>query len=523
MPETQAQALVGILPYLTPEMILGALACLVFLGGTVRADRHLWAGVTLGGFVAALLVLCLGRQIQPAADLVMVPMIFDPLANLARGLAFLTGIVFVLFSWNEVPDRQASEWHACLLVLIAGLGLIAASNDLVTLFLALELVSIPTYVMLYLPRHDDAAQEAALKYFLLSIFSSALVLFGFSYVYGMTGTTNLTQILLTLNVQESVRDIPVLASAALITIVAGLGFRIAAAPFHFYAPDVYQGTPTVMAGLLAWVPKVAGFAALVRVLGFVLPQGVVARDSIGTGLSDQAPVLFWFLAALTMTWGNLLALLQDNLKRLFAYSSVAHAGYMLIALAAAPYLRQEPGGADGIEALFYYLIAYGAMTVGVFAVLAYLATPERRVETVDELAGLSRSHPGLALFFGIFLLSLIGIPLTAGFTGKLLVFFGAVAVRADHAYLYWVLAFVGVVNAAIGAWYYLRLVAVLYLRQPLKPLTPRRNLPGLATIIVCATLTVALSVPPGSTRLLQLIRSAAGTTRTPPELVQSLD
>lgn len=515
MSEPQAQALVGIFQYLVPEMILAATACLVFLGGTFRADRHLWGCGALAGLVAALAALHWGPNTGPAhADLTIVPLLFDPLANFGRCLALLAGMLFVLLSWNELDDRHAADWHACLLILIGGIGLTAAANDLVTLFLALELISIPTYVLLYLPRHDDAAQEASIKYFFLSIFSSALVLFGFSYLYGLTGSTNLTEIMQALNApfEESPREMPLLAAIALITIVAGLGFRVTAAPFHFYAPDVFQGAPTVGAALLAWVPKVAGFVALVRVLGFVLPPTVAARGgAIGAGLSDQAPILFWFLAVVTMTWGNLLALLQDNLKRLLAYSSVAHAGYMLITLATAPYLRQDPGGVDGIEALLYYLVAYGVMTVGAFAVLAYLSTAERPVETIDDLAGLSRSHPGLATMMAIFLFSLIGIPLTAGFFGKFLIFFGAMAVQADHAYLYWILALIGVINAAVGGWYYLRLIAVMYLRQPLQPLTPRPNLPGLATMIVCAVLTVGLSFPPGSTWLLERVRDAAGT------------
>lgn len=511
MTEAQALPLVGILVHLIPEMILGAVACLVFLGGTVRADRHIWAGVALAGFVAALAALHFGPGAGPAAnELTTVPVLFDGLANFTRCLAWLAGMIFVLFSWNEVPDRQAAEWHACLLILMAGLGLVAASNDLVTMFLALEMLSIPTYIMLYLPRHDDAAQEASLKYFLLSVFSSGLVLFGFSYVYGMTGTTNLTQILTIWNVQESPQDIPMIGAVALITMVAGLGFRVTAAPFHFYAPDVYQGAPTAGAALLAWAPKVAGFVALLRVLGFVLPAGLPPRDMIGTGLSEQVPILFWFLAVITMTWGNLLALLQDNLKRLLAYSGVAHAGYMLMTLATAPYLRDERAGVDGVEALLYYLVAYGVMTVGAFAILAYLSTAERPVDTTDDLAGLSRSHPGLAFMMAVFLFSLIGIPLTAGFTGKFMVFFGAMAV--EHAYLYWALALIGVVNAAIGGWYYLRLIAVMYLRQPLQPLTPRVNVPGLATLVVCALLTVGLSMPPASTWLLNQVRVAAQTT-----------
>ncbi|MCI0680794.1 MAG: NADH-quinone oxidoreductase subunit N [Gemmataceae bacterium] len=526
MTEAHAQLLVGIWPFLVPEMILAGVACIVFLGGTVRADRHLWAGVSLLGYVAALVALHLGPATTTPADpalahAALLPVLFDPLTKLLQALGFLTGILFVLLSWNEVDDRQAADWHACLLILVAGIGLTAAANDLVVLFLALEMVSIPTYVMLYVPRENAAAQEAALKYFLLSVFSSALVVFGFSYLYGIAGQTNLTLILEALNAPEtSARDIPLLATVALITIVAGLGFRLKAAPFHFYAPDVFQGGPTVMAALLAWVHKATGFVALLRVLGFVMPPHVQPREFIGVALSEQTPIVFWFLAVITMTWGNALALVQDNLKRLLAYSTVAHAGYMLITLATAPYLRHEAGAVDGVEALLYYLIAYGAMTVGAFAMLAYLSTPERPVDTIDDLAGLSRSHPALALTMAIFLFSLIGVPLTAGFTGKFLIFFGAMSVEADHAYLFWMLAFIGVVNAAIGGWYYLRLIAVMYLRQPLQPLAPRPNLPGLATLIVCVALTLGLGVPPGSTWLLRHVKGAAGAAETARELAR---
>jgi NADH-quinone oxidoreductase subunit N len=303
-------------------------------------------------------------------------------------------------------------------------------------------------------------------------------------------------------------------------VVAGLGFRITAVPFHFYAPDVYQGTPTVVAAVLAFVPKVAGFAALVRVLGMVLPYGtgdLAGRHQlVGLALGNQVPILLWWLAAVTMFLGNVLALLQDNLKRLLAYSSVAHAGYMLIALAVAPYLSGGPEAEGGVAALLYYLVGYGAMTVGAFAVLAYLSRPERPVETVDDLAGLGSSRPGVALLMALFLFSLIGIPLTAGFTGKLLVFFGALAVpspeqaaAADHATLFRVLALLGAVNAAIGGWYYLRIVAAMYLRTPLQPLEPRRAVPGLVTLLVCAALTLGLSVNPGADWLLRAARAAA--------------
>jgi NADH-quinone oxidoreductase subunit N len=529
-----------------PEIVLAAGACVCFLGGLFRGGARLWGAVSLLTLVGAGLALALpapvvyGSREEAQAALYAAPVVLDSLAVFIKLAAICGGAVLVLFSWDQVPDRQAADYHACLLLILAGMSLTGAANDLILLFVALELMSIPTYVILYLPRHDGAAQEAALKYFLLSIFSSALLLFGFSYLYGMTGVTNLSVLLHTLNGAGSGAALPALAHVALIMVLAGLGFRITMVPFHFYAPDVYQGTATVLAAMLAYVPKAAGFAALVRVLGFVVPELHVAGTElteraftprgnlVGMGLSEQVPILLWFLAAVTMSLGNLLALRQDNLKRLLAYSSVAHAGYMLIALAVAPYLRKaalEPhgfGGPDGVTALLYYLIAYGAMTIGAFAVIAYLDTPQRPVEAVDDLAGLGTSHPGVAVLMVIFLFSLIGIPLTAGFTGKLLIFFGAMGVPSavppesvqaaseGHAWLFRALAVLGVLNAAVGAWYYLRIIAVMYLRTSVRPPEKRWARSGLVTMLVCAVLTIGLSFPPGSTWLLELVRGASG-------------
>lgn len=519
------EALIGIFHHLIPEMVLVGMACVVYLGGTIRGGRTLWAMVSVVALLVAGVVLAFTADLPRCggrAAIFAAPILLDPLALFVKVIALGSGLILVLMSWNEVPEGQAADFHACLLIIIAGVSLTGSANDLITLFLALELISIPTYILLYLPRYDEAAQEAALKYFLLSVFSSALLLFGFSYLYGLAGSTNIPTLLATLN-QAPAADLPGLAAVAMVLVVAGLGFRVTAAPFHFYAPDVYQGAPTVGAALLAVVPKVAGFVALLRVLGFVLPDGVLGRGAvtspegallhpgaIGQALSNQVPILLWFLAAVTMFLGNLLALWQDNLKRLLAYSSVAHAGYILIALAVAPYLRHDPNAADGVEALLFYLVAYGAMTIGAFGVISYLHSPQRPVENVDDLAGLSRTHPGVALLMAVFLFSLIGIPLTAGFTGKFLIFFGALGVSGAEATLFVVLALLGVVNAAIAAWYYLRIVAVMYLRHSLKPLTPARNWPGLATIGICAVLTVGLSLPPAVDWLLEAARQAAG-------------
>jgi NADH-quinone oxidoreductase subunit N len=521
-------ALIEFFPYLTPEAILVAAATLIFLGGTLRSNRNLWGSLSLLAIVIAGCVVAVqGRPLATRSATFAAPVVFDNLGWLVRVVSLGAGAILVLFSWNEVPDRQAADHQACLLIITAGLSLTGLANDLVTLFLSLEFISIPTYVLLYLPRHDESAQEAALKYFLLSIFSSGLLLFGFSYLYGTTGTTNVSAIVHTLFHTEA-RTMPPLTVVALIMVVAGLGARITAVPFHFYAPDVYQGAPPVGGALLAFVPKASGFIALLRVLGFIVPgivAGDLARDQlpffIGMALSEQTPIVLWFLAAITMTLGNFLGLWQENVKRLLAYSSIAHAGYMLLALSVAPYLRpasmaQAAEGPDGIEALLFYLVAYGAMTIGAFAVLSYLSTPERPIETLDDLAGLSQSHPGIALFMLLFLFSLIGIPLTAGFTGKLLIFFGAMGVSGNAASLFRVLAVIGMLNAAIGAWYYLRIVAVMYLRNSLRPVEKKGSWPGLATLWLCALLTLGLGLSPGGDWLLRAARQAAGTGTQPP-------
>jgi NADH-quinone oxidoreductase subunit N len=540
------QALAGYLPLVLPELVLGVVACAMFLGGTWRGGRNLWGGVALVGLAMAGAALAymafqfqtvqakeerigeIDRELKnsenaptPEArkrleaesteldDEVKAAVYVSPVANsrlalFLRVLALAGGAVLVLTSWKEVPDETASEFHACLLLITAGVGLTGAANELITLFLSLELVSIPTYILLYLPRGDARVQESAMKYFLLSIFSSALLLFGFSYLYGTAGTTNLTALTEALTQTTGTAGAGGLALTALVLVTAGLGFRITAVPFHFYAPDVYQGTTSSAAAILSFVPKVAGFAALLRVFGYTLGLLHAPQVFVGQVLGGQGLQLLWILAAVTMTLGNVLALLQNNLRRLMAYSSVAHAGYMLVGLAAAPLLG---GGAPvaGVEALMFYLVAYAAMTIGVFAVLAHLQTPERPVEDVDDLAGLSVSRPGMALLLVVFLFSLIGMPLTAGFWAKLQVIFGAMDVPPDAGAsagspsLYWffvLLAVLTAINAAVGAWYYLRVAAVMYLRTPLRPVGRARFGPVLVAVWLCALVTLAFGLYP---------------------------
>jgi len=519
---------------LVPEMVLALFACILFVGGAFAPNlkRSSW-GITA---LAALLLALFGLFVMPnptagGATAFVLPFQFDSLAFFTRLVALLSTIVLVAMSWDEVPQRQVSDYFACLLVIALGTGLVGAANDLVGIFIALELVSIPTYVLLYLPRHDEANQEAAMKYFLLSVLSSALVLFGFSYLYGLGGTTNIAGIFDALAQTHrgpqdaeqfsAARNASGIALVALIMVVAGLGFRITAVPFHFYAPDVYQGTSAGAAAMLAMIPKLAGFAALIRVICFVLPDAVttvtaVAPDGVtrvrelGMALSRQLPVLLWFLAVITMSLGNVMAILQDNLRRLLAYSGVVHSGYMLVALASAPHLLEPAGG--GVSALLYYLVAYGAMTVGVFTVIAMFDRPDRRVETIDDLAGLSASHPGVAFMLFVLLLSLIGIPLTAGFNGKVMIFLGALSVTDDAAWLYRVLAVIGMLNAAVGAWYYLRIIAAMYLRTSVRPITTPGAAGARVALIACVILTVGLSVPPGVNWLLHATRQTTAST-----------
>src|SRR5262249_17742483 len=418
-----------------PEIILGFAACVVFLGGTFRASRDRWAIVSLGAIVAAAIALAYTPVSAPgtASETAAGPLVNDAMAAFVRWLAIMGGVVLIILGWSEVHDLFGGEYFGCQLIIIAGLMLTAMANDLVALFLALELVSIPTYVLLYLPRQSTKAQEAAAKYFLLSILSSALLLFGFSYLYGIVGTTSLPAIVTTL-AREPRGLLPPVVLIALITIVASMGFRITAVPFHYYAPDVYEGGPTAVVALLAFAPKAAGFTVLVRLLGLVWS----GNEQTGPALGDQAAVHLWIISVVTMTLGNVMALLQHNVKRLLAYSSIAHAGYMLIGLTIA-YPAASAGDlglqSRGVAATLFYLLAYAAMTVGAFGVLSYLSTPERPIETEDDLRGLSESRPAVAGLMALFLFSLIGIPLTGGFAGKLLLVWNALADRGDYASL----------------------------------------------------------------------------------------
>lgn len=485
--------------FVVPELILVGVASLLFLvapfvssptGRIQPGEGGRWAWITL----ATLLLACafwFFTGVRAAADPAASMFLADGLAHVAKGAGLLAAIVLVLMSWNQV-ERFTVEYYACLLLIFAGVHFVAAANDLVSLFLSLELISIPTYVLLYVSRNDLQGKEATIKYFLLSVFSSALFLYGASFLYGAVGSTNLTVI------QQSIREqtgdhMPGMVLVALVLIVAGIGFRVTAVPFHFYAPDVFAGTSTGTAALLAYVPKLAGFVALVRLVSFVVPTSDATEAA--RVLSQHAASLLWVVALLTMTLGNLLALLQDNVKRLLAYSSVAHAGYMLVALAAGESIGVAAGGGatSGSQAILFYLVVYGAMTLGAFAVLQSLHRFGVPAELVEDFAGLGRSQPGTAFMMAVFLFSLTGLPPTAGFWGKLNIFFAA---WTEGTPAFKALALAMALNAAVGAWYYLRIVGLMYLQPPAESVTKKREGAVLAGMVICAAVTLGLFVAP---------------------------
>jgi NADH-quinone oxidoreductase subunit N len=482
--------------FVLPEVTLVGAACLLFTLAAFRCSRILSLSLGLIAVAGATAVALLVPEPTDTFNPAYAPIDPSGAAPFIRWIAFLSATVYLLLGWAETHS-DSPEYNACLLVVAAGVSLVGRANDLVSVFLALEMISIPTYVLLYLPSRTKAGQEAAMKYFMLSVLSSGMLLFGFSYLYGLTGTTNLHLVISTLGNAAQLAPVTPLALVGMILVIAGIGFRIAAVPFHFYAPDVYEGGPAGVVAQLAFLPKVAGFVVLARLLGVMSAHGTnLPFDTEQTLI----PLTLWVIAVVTMSFGNLLALIQDNIRRLFAYSGIAHGGYMLIGVLVA--CSGKPNGdQSGTDSVLFYLSVYGMMTVGAFAVIAHLTTRERPIQSVDDLAGLGKTNPFAALLLTIFFLSLIGLPLTAGFIGKFNLFLGAFQVPADTKMknLYQVLVAIAVLNAAVSAVYYLRVISLLFLRSPLKPIEANQRLlhplPLLAAT-VCAAAVLAFGIYP---------------------------
>jgi NADH-quinone oxidoreductase subunit N len=369
--------------------------------------------------------------------------------------------VLVSMVWIERERLPAGEFHSLLLFATAGMMLMAAGADLVIIFLGLEILSIATYVMAGFRRTDVRSNESSLKYFILGSFSSAFLLYGIALIYGATlitgsGTTNIYEI--ARRIPESQYHPLLFAGAAMMLV--GFGFKIATAPFHVWTPDVYEGAPTPVTAFMAAGPKAAGFAAFTRVFLFAFPFVVAtAGNEIGAKLHAAWLSALFVLAILTMIVGNVAAIVQNNVKRLLAYSSIAHAGYALVGVIAAGAASDMGQRNAAITAVTFYLLTYAVMNIGAFVVVTLIArTGDRRAE-VEDYNGIGFQSPVLAFSLALFLLSLLGLPLTAGFIGKIVVF--REALRQGYVGL----VVVAVLNTAVSGYYYLRLIIVMFFRE----------------------------------------------------------
>jgi len=438
---------------LTPMIAVSIGAMLVLLAEVTLSKRETLLGRPvsdglIGGILSLVSAASLAVAFGSAANAFFAgdPLVFNPGHPMLRIDAFsafaiaLISLASFLICWLSVTYLAEvrinhGEYYALVLLSTAGMMFLVAATDLMMLFLGLELMSIPIYVLAGFERAELDSNEAALKYFLVGSFASGILLYGMALVYGTTGAIQYA------GVRAGFEAGNLLGMTGLAFLVVGFAFKVASVPFHQWAPDVYQGAPTSVTAYMAITVKVAAFVALLRLL----------VDAFGP-VTDQLVGLFWILAALTVVVGNVMAVIQDNLKRLLAYSSVAHAGYILIGFVA--------GGADGYEAVLFYLFAYVFMNLGAFAVIVALAHRGRDCEQIEDLAGLASTRPFLAGLLTLFMVSLAGIPGTAGFVAKFMIF--RAAVQADQVPL----VIIGVLASVISVYYYLRIPVMMYMRDP---------------------------------------------------------
>lgn len=397
------------------------------------------------------------------------PMIVvDNFATFLNITFILTGLLTILLGVNYLRDNNLDkpEFYILLLLSLSGMMLMGMANDLIMIFLALELLSIPLYIMSGLAWPRPESEESAMKYFLLGAFSSGIFVFGIALTYGATGTTALPGIV------QAMGSASGLAMAGVAMLLVGFAFKVAAAPFHMWTPDVYEGAPTAVTAYMSVGAKVGGFAAMIRVLVMGFPQ-------LGESWVGAVAVL----SALTLIVGNVVAIQQTNIKRMLAYSSIAHAGYILIAVAAS---AKSP---DGVSSALFYMLAYLFTNLGAFAIV--IAREHRYGEgtALDDFKGLAKSSPLMALAMAYFMLSLTGIPPTGGFSGKFFVF--RAAIEAD---LVW-LAIIGVITSVVSGYYYLRVVYLMFMFDGDGQLVKRR---ALQTAVLLAVIgTVLLGFAPG--------------------------
>lgn len=392
----------------------------------------------------------------------------DNFAIFFKGIFLVGAGLTVLISDQYMAREECNqgELYPLILLATAGMMLMASGTDLMTIFLGLELLSVCLYVLAGFNRANIKSNEAGLKYFLLGAFSTGFLLYGMALTYGATGTTKVGKIAAFVAQNGNVVTSPMFVVGMLLMAV-GFSFKIAAAPFHMWTPDVYEGAPTPMTAFMSAGPKAAGFAAFLRVFFMALP-------ALHT---DWRPLL-WVLAVLTMTIGNIIALSQDNIKRMLAYSSIAHAGYALVGFTA--------GNAEGVAGIMFYMLSYAFMNIGAFAIIVLVGKKGEGNNNVSDYAGFGFKHPVLALAMSVFLFSLAGMPPTAGFIGKFYLFSGAI--KAGYIWL----AIIGVLNSAASVYYYLRVMVFMYMKEPVEEFDWLRVSPAIGLAIALSILGVMI-------------------------------
>jgi NADH-quinone oxidoreductase subunit N len=464
---------INLLIVLPVIFVLGAGALLMFVELFVPDDKKGWVPwLALAGLVLAFIQTVgqwgyTGGTFTPKDGHPM--LMLDNFASFLNVIFLVTGFLTILISVNYLrrTGLDRSEFYMLMLFSIGGMMLMGMANDLILVFLALELLSIPLYIMSALAWPRPESEESAMKYFLLGAFSSSILVFGVALTYGATGSTALPEVL------ARIGDGGMLGMAGVAFLLVGFAFKVAAVPFHMWTPDVYEGAPTVTTAFMSVGAKVGGFAALLRVLVAALPEIGDAWVGAIAGLS-----------ALTLILGNIVAIAQPNIKRMLAYSSIAHAGYILIAVAA------SARSSDGVGAALFYMLAYLFTNLGAFAVVIAVEGKENRGLQLDDYKGLAKRSPLLALAMAYFMLSLTGVPPTGGFSGKFYVF--RAAVDAD---LVW-LAIVGVITSVISGYYYLRVVYLMYMYEGQGEVSSKLMLNTAVAVTVVATL--LLGFLPGS-------------------------
>lgn len=434
------QDFLSVLPFI---IIAGWATLLLLVDLWIPANRKwITAGLAALGLIAAIVAVISRFGVESEAFDGMI--IVDGYSSFFQLLFLGVGLIAISQAYDYLRrlDIESGEYYTLLLFSLSGMLLMASAGDLIVVFLAVELLSIPLYVLAAFAIPKPESEESALKYFLLGAFASGFLVYGIALVFGSTGTTALSGVVAAI---ASAETTPILLLVGSGMILVGLGFKVAAVPFHMWTPDVYQGAPTSVTSFMSIGAKAAGFAALLRIFIAALP-GAAAM---------WMPVTMW-IAALTMAWGNIAAIAQTNIKRMLAYSSIAHAGYIFMALPAAATPEIAP---EAVRAALFYLLTYAITNLGAWGVVLALEKADGSGLAIEDYSGLGRKHPALALAMALFMLSLTGIPPTVGFMGKFYLFRAVI-----DANLIW-LALVGVVTSLISAYYYLRVIVVMYMRE----------------------------------------------------------